>query len=86
MKKAASTNSADGGYAMPTRPAAQARAPRHRAAPRNHEAGQEPEQRIPLLQPPAPDQLEDHEQEEDRRDRGRDRDSERGQGSSSGVE
>src|SRR6476660_1214666 len=52
-----------------------------RPAPRRederHDAGQEPQQRVPLLQPAATNQLEDHEQEQDGGDRSRDRNANR---------
>ena len=49
----------------------------------NHPSGDEPEKGVALLQPPAADELEDHEQEERRGDRGEDRDAKRDHGSSS---
>ena len=61
------------------------------AAPRGEdeqdEPGREPEQRVALAQPAAADQLEDDEDQQDRRNRACDRDVERGHGypSSSGT-
>jgi len=40
-----------------------------------HDAGEQPEQRVALAQTPRANQLEDDEQQEQRRDRRRDRDS-----------
>ena len=90
MKSVATAKRTAGGYPGDADPAGdrvQAASPRREHE--QHEAGGEPQQRVALAQPAAPDQLEDDQQEQDRRDRGGDRDVERRDGvhqdSSSGT-
>ena len=84
MKSDATAKSTAGGYvSTPTQSAIVFSPPRHARQDEQHEPGQQPEQRVALAQPPAPDQLEDDEQQEDRRDRGGDRDVAAGSCSSS---
>ena len=77
MKNAARMKSAEGGYAIPTRSQARPRRLRQIAEHEDDEAGQQPEQRIPLLQSAAADELEDDGQQEQGRDGRGDRDSKR---------
>ena len=69
---------------MPTRSASHPSRPRQSGQHEDNEARQQPKQRVALLQPPAPDQLEDHDEEHEGGDGRSDGDAKWGH-SSSGI-
>ena len=77
-KSVATANRIAGGYvATPSQPAIVLSPSAPGGEHEQHDAGHEPEQRVPLLQAPATDELEHDQDEQQRRDRRGDRDPDR---------